>query len=80
MWQFYERDGIWYPVPEPVPLRIVIFNALCNALAFHDGVQHLAAASLGLSQRVMTYQLQQHGIPTARTEGKPHTARRIITR
>lgn len=62
----YERDGGWHPVPAPVPLRVVIRNALLNALAFTDGDQARAARLLDVSPRVLNYHLVTYGIPTAK--------------
>jgi len=57
-------DSTWM-IYEPEPLQDVIRNALLNALAFTDGNQKQAAKLLGLSERVLCYQLQLHGIPGA---------------
>jgi hypothetical protein len=57
---------LWIPVPRPTPLAASIRAALLNALAFTDGDQKAAGACLGLSPRVMCYQMQTYDIPTAR--------------
>jgi DNA-binding NtrC family response regulator len=70
----YEHHGEWLPVPKPVPLERVVRGALLNALAYTDGHQGQAAALLGLSPRVMSYQLRQYRIPT---EGAWHAPRAL---
>lgn len=62
----YERDGAWQPVPVPIPLREVIRSALLNALAYTEGDQRRAALLLGVSPRMMHYNLVTYNIPTAK--------------
>jgi DNA-binding NtrC family response regulator len=62
----YERNGAWHPVPMPIPLREVIRNAFLNALAYTDGDQSQAAKLLGVSPRMMHYNLMAYGIPTTK--------------
>ncbi len=59
----YERDGVWYDVPTPEPLRTVVRSALLNALAYTNGRHDRAAALLGLSRFSLSYQMRLHGIP-----------------
>jgi len=60
----YERDGRWYEVPIPIALRTVIRGALLNAMAYTNGSQTRAGATLGLSARVMGDMLARYDIPT----------------
>jgi Bacterial regulatory protein, Fis family len=55
----------WVPVPEPVPLYRVVRSALLNALAYTAGNQEVAARYLGITPRVMSYQMAAHNIPGA---------------
>lgn len=50
-----------------IPLQRLIRTALLNALAVTEGDQRHAAQLLGISDRVMNYQMQKYGIPRART-------------
>ncbi len=59
----YERMGVWYEVPVPVPLDQVIRGAILNALAYTDGDREAAAKLLGLTYRVLTYQMGTYNIP-----------------
>ncbi len=63
-------DSTWC-IYEPDPLDKVIHGALCNALAFTGGDQKSAAKLLGISERVMVYQMVKHGIPTSTSHGAP---------
>ncbi len=63
----YENvSGDWVPVKTPVTLKQAIRNALLDALAFTNGQQHKAAECLGISERVLGYQMNKFGISTAR--------------
>ncbi|MGH7177889.1 MAG: hypothetical protein ACREJC_10945 [Tepidisphaeraceae bacterium] len=57
-------DSRWLIYP-PEPLAQTIRGALLNALAFTSGNQAEAGRLLGLSPRIMTYQMRLHDIPTA---------------
>lgn len=74
----YERDGEWYPVPTPTPLRETIRAALLNALAYTSGDQQWAARLLGMTPRALGYQMQMCSIPRGTTgqSGKPRGGRR----
>jgi DNA-binding NtrC family response regulator len=63
-------DSTWL-IYQPEPLDSVIRGALLNALAFADGDQRTAAKLLGVSARVMLYQMVKHDIPT--DQGAPAT-------
>lgn len=73
---YEDLDGQIREVPRPIPLRTVVRNALLNALAYTEGNQQQAAAWLGISPRVLCYQLHHRGIPSARTHVIRHPARR----
>ena len=62
----YEVQGVWLPVPKPVPLRWVIRAALLNALAYTDGNQRQAAAALEITERVCNYALAREGLLAGR--------------
>lgn len=53
-------------------LELEIRGILLNALAFTNGCQKEAAQLLGLSSRMMGYNMEKYGIPTA---GKAHRHR-----
>lgn len=61
----YERDGEWLLVPKPIPLHVVVRGAILNALAYTGGHQRNAAHFLGITERVMYYQMVTHNIPRA---------------
>jgi hypothetical protein len=71
------RDPLarWITVPMPVPLRLVIRSALLNALAFTSGDQRAAAEYLGITARMMNYQLEMHAIPRKGTGLGRHKAK-----
>jgi hypothetical protein len=58
---------LWVPVPQPLALRLVVRSALLSALAYTAGHQEAAAGWLGLTPRVLCYQLASHDIPGATT-------------
>lgn len=60
-----DSAGHWREVPKPLPLSVVIRNAILNALAYTDGQQTEAARYLGLTERQMRYAMRKHRIPSA---------------
>jgi len=67
--QHYERDGVWYDVPRPDPLAVVVRGAILNALAYSDGVKAEAATLLNVTMRTLVYQMRVYGIPA--TDERP---------
>lgn len=63
---YQTESGEWRTVPRPVALREVIRSALLNALAYAEGHQANAARLLGISPRMMDYQMQRYDIPRHR--------------
>lgn len=67
---YRNENDEWVPVPKPIEMKIVIRNAILNALAFTDGNQRQAGELLGLSERVMNYHMKIHYIPRFRVNKK----------
>lgn len=76
--QFYrDEDGVWCPVPKPVPLSVLIRGAVLNALAYTDGHQTQAARLLGITQRQIGHAMKKYGIPSdASNVAHPRNGRR----
>jgi len=66
----YEQDGVWYPVPRPIPLYHVIRGALLNALAYAEGSHRQAARLLGIPRTTFLYHLQRYGIARRRVRAR----------